>query len=226
MIRFPKKRLFGLVGVPRAGKDAVSKFLKETRDFAVLAFADRIKEEYGISKEDFEVLKVTGDIDRIRQELWDFSQSKKEKDPLYFVRKVIQEAINKDKSAVITDIRTPEEVDAFLHFDYGYEAKDIRKIYYISSSPQPLIDDFDENGTLIDSKLPIELIASMLENGQVRLIENNKEDGLFYFNRHLDNLFFEEDIMDLPDCYMGNSSKWRSMVSSYLSQFDVIQRRT
>jgi len=222
MIGFPIKRIFRLIGVPRAGKDSVAKYLQETRGFATLAFADRIKEEFGISKEDFELAKISGDIARVRQELWDFSEEKREKDPLYFVRRVMEDAIKSTKSVVITDIRTPEELDAFRY--YKENSHTIRRVYYVSKSDKPLVDDFDEEGGLLNSKLSIELMTYCLENREISLIQN-KESGLYYLNKYLDNFFLEEDIMDIPE-HTGDSITRRSMVSKYLSQFEVSQRRT
>src|SRR5690242_14178452 len=117
MVVFPKKRIFGLIGAPRSGKDTVANYLQETRNFGAMAFADKIKEEFGISKEDFEAAKIAGNIEDLRKKLWDFSAVKKKIDPLYFIKKVMDEANSYQKSTVITDIRTLDELEAF--FNYG-----------------------------------------------------------------------------------------------------------
>jgi len=73
MIAFPFKRIYGLVGAMRTGKDSVANFLIETRGFKQIAFADQIKEEFGISKEDFEAAKIAGNIEELRSTDFAFS---------------------------------------------------------------------------------------------------------------------------------------------------------
>ena len=92
MIDYPHKKIYGLLGAPRAGKDTVAKYLQESRNFVSLAFADKIKEEYGLNKADFESAKISGHIDELRKDLWDFSDSKKKDDPLYFISQVLDDA--------------------------------------------------------------------------------------------------------------------------------------
>jgi hypothetical protein len=214
MIAFPNKRLFGLIGAPRVGKDTVADYLQQTRNFVAFAFADKIKEEYGISKEDFEAAKITGNIDDLRAELWTFSAKMKEKDPNYFVDKVMTDAMECEGSAVITDVRTPEELKAF--FNYGDETL-TRRIYWVRKHiPWEFEDD-----TLHESKLSREMINTNVKEGKIQIIENVAKT-VYYFYRDLDSFFFEEDIVDLSDTEPDSTDrqKQRSIISNYVSQFE------
>ena len=214
MVVFPKKRIFGLIGTPRSGKDTVANYLQETRNFVAMAFADKIKEEFGISNADFEAAKIAGNIEDLRKKLWDFSAIKKTNDPLYFIRKVMKTAIILDKSAVITDIRTMDELESFFSYDIGIYS---RRIYFIQKAG--LNRNEDENGCLLGSRLPMDTILSLIKQDKIRTIYNY-DDGLFKFLCELDNFFFKEDIMDLPTAGK-NDLEWRSLVSDYVTQFDI-----
>lgn len=214
MVVFPKKRIIGLIGVPRSGKDTVANYLQETRNFATMAFADKIKEEFGISNADFEAAKIAGNIEDLRQKLWDFSAKKKASDPLYFIRKVMRNAIDSYDSVVITDIRTPDEMESFLRYDTDMY---VRRIYFVQKTGLEI--DADDKGCLLGTKLPFSLITPLQEEDKIRNIYNTNE-GLFKFLCELEKFFFKEDIMDLPPAGV-NDFKWRSLVSDYLSQFDV-----
>jgi len=219
MIEFPQKRIWAIIGKSRSGKDTVAKYLQETRGFASYAFADKIKAEFGISKGDFEISKINGQAEQIRKDLWEFSDSKTSKDSLYFVRKILDDINNSNLSAIITDIRTPEEFNAFFYYDYDTTVN--RRVFYISSSNSPLVDDF-ENSILKDSRLPIELISQSIQDGSIQYLLNNK-NSIFYFYQYLDSLFFKEDVIDLHDIKQ-NFNEWRSMATDYLNQFTIIQK--
>lgn len=125
MIYFPFKRLIGMVGIPRSGKDTVAKFLEENYGFKRMAFADKIKEEFGLDHLRFKELKKSGQDAVVRKELWQFSAKKKKSDPLYFIKKVMKDFEDGEKSVVITDIRTYDEWNAV-------EAVDGAKIFMIT----------------------------------------------------------------------------------------------
>jgi len=217
MIAFPKKRIFGLIGAPRSGKDSVAKFLEETRGFVSLAFADQIKDEFGISKEDFEAAKIAGNIEELRQKLWDFSAKLKQQDPLHFIRSVMQKAARLEKSVVITDIRTEDELNSF----YGLEKTNdmIRRVYYVTTSAA---GNFSGD-VLAGSKLPMALLCKYAQAGseaEMYCLSNHRQDGLFYFHQELDQFFFREDVKDL----LHNSAE-KEIVENYLFQYDVRQER-
>ncbi|MFA5024049.1 MAG: hypothetical protein WC523_03795 [Patescibacteria group bacterium] len=209
MIRFPSKRIYGLIGPPRAGKDAVAQYLKETRGFVILAFADQIKQEFGISKEDFESAKISGNIEKIRQDLWDFSADMKKKDPNYFIHSLMERA-EKEQSVVISDVRTEDELDAIYSNKFP-----IKRAYYIMDSERN-----DTDGEFIKgSKIKAQIIDKHIDaDKDMRLIINNKK-GLFYFYQELDRFFFNEDVGDM----LSNESEIKA-VRSYLQQFNVWQK--
>lgn len=211
MIVFPFKRIFGLVGAPRAGKDSVAKFLEETREFKAVAFADRIKEEFGITKEDFEAAKIAGNIEELRDRLWEFSAQKKKVDPLYFINLVVNDTLASEHSTVITDIRTQEELEA---------VQSIGRVYWVSHVAR---GDEDESGMLCGSKLNFNNLMNQLhKESTIRLI-NNDDRGLFRFYKRLDKFFFMEDIMDLSDSPSDKYHKQekRGAMMSYMEQFEV-----
>lgn len=214
MIAFPKKRIFGLIGAPRSGKDSVAKYLEETRGFASLAFADQIKEEFGISKEDFEAAKIAGNIEELRQKLWDFSAKLKQQDPLHFIRSVMQKAVNSNESVVITDIRTEDELNAFYDLE---KTKEIRRIYYVITGEK----HFDGN-MLAGSKLSKDTLLKHMAASSTREMYYlpNMTNGLFYFHQELDQFFFREDVKDL----LHNRIE-QDTVEQYLFQYDIRQIR-
>jgi hypothetical protein len=210
MIWFPHKRIFGLIGQPRAGKDEVAKYLSDTRNFEILAFADQIKEEFGVSKEEFEAAKIAGNIEALRKKLWDFSDKIKEEDPLHFINNIINKTIGLSKSVVITDIRTQDELEKFYSLPNA-------RVYFI------IRDDIFvyKNDLLTGSKLPAKLIETYLTGETIcdmRTIKNI-ENGVYYFHRELDDFFFKEDIKDLL-----HSSTEQDVVR-YLGQYDIRQVR-
>ena len=210
MIGFPFKRVFGLIGGMRVGKNEVANFLTETRGFEQLAFADQVKDEFGISKCDFEAAKIAGNIEELRNKLWSFSAEKKKNDPEYFIKKVIKRAMDSNKSVVITDIRTPEEFNALLSIKNS-------RIYWVHDSSFNG-GEFDENHLLSGSKLPEKMIVdyACLEEIKYKIesIFNNKS-GLYSFYKYLDKFFFMEDTKDIlgePDI---------KTLSIYINQFDI-----
>lgn len=222
MTPFPKKRIYGLIGPPRSGKDTVAYFLQETRDFAPMAFADRIKEEFGLDKAAFEAAKIAGNIEELRQKLWDFSAQKRATDPEYFIRLVMEAAVITQQSVVITDIRTEDEFNALFKYS---PANTVTRVYAVL----PTTSDAFENGLMIGSKLNKDWCFRMFEDGKINRIWN-ESNGLYAFHKELDKYFFTEDIMDLldsqDDYHSSNLSTkiWKSMVSKYISHFDVRQR--
>ena len=223
MIKFPYKRIIGLLGVPRSGKNTVAKYLQESRNFATMAFADKIKEEYGITKEDFEAAKITGDIEKLRQDLWDFSASKKKKEPLYFIDKVIKDALNLTQSVIITDIRTINELDCFLAIPVN------KRIYWIIRGM--LKNQFNESNILKGSKLKEIDIFKGTRKPFIYMLKNNF-NGSYKLIKYLEQFFFKEDIIDLVGS-SGDSSeydkhiknkKWMTIASDYISQFSIGER--
>jgi hypothetical protein len=231
MVKYPNKRIFGLIGAPRSGKDTVARYLQESRDFASVAFADKIKEEYGISNEDFEAAKITGEINRLRQELWDFSAEKKKDDPEYFIRLVMEEAATTERSIVVTDIRTEDEFNALFKY---LPADIVKRVYMVgeSAATWESINGGLANYKIKDSKLSRDFYFSQYFAGKIRTIEN-KVKGLHRYFLYLSNFFFKEDIMDLVgpssdssdyDKQTYHNEMWRNIISNYISQFDIIER--
>jgi len=233
MVSFPNKRVYGLIGAPRSGKDTVARYLQESRNFASVAFADKIKEEFGITNEDFEAAKITGEIGRLRKELWDFSARKKKDDPEYFIRLVMEEAAETKRSIVVTDIRTEDEFNAL----FKYLPADIVKRVYIVGESAATWEPYPNNKfdyKIKDSKISRDFYCIQKNSKQkIRCIVNNR-DGLYKFYSYLSNFFFKEDIMDLVgpssdtsddyDKQIYYNEMWRKIISSYISQFDIIER--
>jgi len=213
MIAFPFKRIFGLIGAPRVGKDSVAQFLQESREFRPMAFADKIKEEFGVSNEDFEAAKIAGNIEELRQKLWDFSAEKKRAKPGYFIDKVTKAIVNSKESVVVTDIRTQDELEAIKEID--------GRIYWVVGKG---IQSVGESGLLLGSKLFLTFLVEEAQTNRIRVI-NNDVKGLFRFFQHLENHFFQEDIMDLSDSpYDKQTDEKRRAMLSYLDQFEVRSR--
>lgn len=233
MINYPHKRIFGLIGAPRSGKDTVARYLQESRNFVAFAFADKIKEEFGVSKEDFEAAKISGDIEQLRQKLWDFSAQKKLEDPQYFIRLVMEEVANTEESVVITDIRTEDEFYAL--FQYA-PAELITRVYMVgeSATSWESVDGSFSNYRIVGSKISKDFCNK--QRNRIRNIYNNKSKGLHLFYRKLEKFFFKEDIMDLsspaetPDEDPGQDDKsytidrWRSIMSEYISQYEIREK--
>jgi hypothetical protein len=232
MVKYPNKRVFGLIGAPRSGKDTVARYLQESRNFASMAFADKIKEEYGITNEDFETAKITGEIDRLRKELWDFSARKKQDNPEYFVKLVMEETVKIERSIVITDIRTENEFNALFKY---LPADIIKRVYIVKESAetweQTNPGKYPGEYKIKDSKISKEFYCNQIVKQRIRGIDN-KKNGLYKFYQYLSNFFFKEDIMDLvgpsdlldPDKQIYNNEMWRNIVSDYISQFDILER--
>lgn len=213
MIAFPFKRIFGLIGAPRVGKDSVAQFLQESRGFRPMAFADKIKEEFGVSNEDFEAAKIAGNIEELRQKLWDFSAEKKRAKPGYFIDKVTETIIDSKDSVVVTDIRTQDELEAITEVG--------GRIYWVVGKD---LQSTGESGLLLGSKLFLSFLVDEAKANRVRILKNDVK-GLFRFFQHLENHFFQEDIMDLSDSPSDKQSdnKHRTMLS-YLDQFEARSR--
>ena len=234
MVNYPYKRVFCLLGAPRSGKDTVARYLQESRNFASMAFADKIKEEYGVSKEDFETAKITGEIDRLRKELWNFSAEKKKNDPKYFIRLVMEEAAKIERSIVVTDIRTEDEFNAL--FEY-LPANIIKRVYVVRESAETwekINEGYPGEYKIKDSKISKDFFCRQITKQRIRRIDNDR-NGLYKFYLYLSNFFFKEDIMDLvgpsgdlldpdPDKQIYYNKMWREVVSDYISQFDIIER--
>jgi hypothetical protein len=216
MINFPYKKIYGVLGADRAGKNTVANYLQETRNFATFAFADKIKQEFGISKEDFEASKIAGNIEDLRQKLWDFSASKREKDPFYFIRKVINDTIYSDNSVIITDIRTMDEMNAFFDMDTGFH---IKKLYLIKDEAELKPDD---EGNFSGTKLPFDRILGLIGDNKIKTLIN-RNNGLFNFLGELDKFFFIEDVLDLAG-FGYNTGGQKRIMSDYLSQFNVSKK--
>lgn len=108
---------FGLIGAPGAGKDdVVAHVLQFQYGFTRFAFADLVKISYyresGITDSYFKSCRGTAEEARIRKELWAYSDRvRKELGSTFFIDQVIDE-MQHHMDAVITDIRTEEELDA------------------------------------------------------------------------------------------------------------------
>lgn len=210
-----------MIGAPRAGKDVVASFLQETRNFASFAFADRVKEEFGISKEDFEAAKIAGNIKELRDKLWAFSAEKKKDDPEYFIRLVMERAISTEESVVITDIRTEDEFLALFKYS---PANTLPRIYMVQANGEKSF----ENDMLLESKLSRDFLFKHKKH--IRPVYNFKDkEGVYAFYKRLENVYFTEDIMDLPqaqDDYDSKNynTKYKSIVSNYVSQFQIRQK--
>jgi len=213
MIGFPFKRVYGLIGSPRDGKNSVAQFLEETRGFTSLAFADQIKEEFGIKKEDFEAAKISGEIDKIRKALWDFSEKKTKNNPSYFISSVMQRVSDLDGSVVITDIRTMDELCAIIGYKCSFN--EVKMSYFVSRD----FENSFKNGMLCESKLSQETILGGIEDCTISRINNNRS-GLFYFYRDLDSFFAKEDLKHL----LPYNRSWRESIDEYLKQFVITQR--
>lgn len=111
------KLLIGLVGPANSGKDMVASYLTTHKDFKRFAFADRIKREYfadaGYSEERFKHVRGTPEEEEMRCGLWAYSDRvRAEKGDLHFVKLVMEEVAAWPGHAVITDIRTADELTA------------------------------------------------------------------------------------------------------------------
>lgn len=106
----------GLIGAPGAGKDDIAAHVLVNKyGFVRFAFADLIKECYysesGITDSYFKSCRGTPEEERIRKELWAFSDKMRGKmGKMYFVDQVIDEMKNHE-NAVVTDIRTEDELE-------------------------------------------------------------------------------------------------------------------
>lgn len=209
---FPFKRIYGLIGGLRVGKDVVANFLSETRNFTQMAFADQIKDEFGISNEDFEAAKIAGNIEELRNKLWNFSAEKKKNNSRYFIDKIINKAEISKNSVIITDIRTPEEFQAFS------DIKTIlKRIYWVKCE---CLEDFDHDGYLVGSRLSKNMIMEFIKNkkSQLHYVYNNK-NGLYNLYQYLDKFFFAEDLIDLYN-YPG----YEKNIHLYIDNFEVKQK--
>lgn len=111
------KILIGLVGPANAGKDMVASHLAQHKDFKRFAFADRIKQEYfaeiGYTDARFKAARGTPEEEEMRRGLWNYSdRTRAQQGDLYFVRLVMDEVGAHAGNAVITDIRTADELSA------------------------------------------------------------------------------------------------------------------
>ena len=220
MILYPEKRIWGLIGAPRSGKHTVAKFLQETRNFASYAFGDKIKEEFGIGIDEFDAAKSTDKIDGLRKKLWEFSAIKRDKDPLYFIRKVMDDVKENPNSCIIVDIRTQDELKSF--FDNNGS-----KIYFVMDFDNGKID-IDENGYMTESRIHRSDISGLARKGRLKHIHNHSKSGIFKFLKELEQLFFMEEIMDLSDSPRDKPEpeqiQQRLMLKEYIAQFNIIEK--
>jgi hypothetical protein len=112
-----KRLLIGLVGPANAGKDMVASYMESYKDFKRFAFADRIKQEYyaaaGLDEDRFKQVRGTPEEAEMRRGLWDYSdRMRAEKGDLHFVNLLMAEVEKHGGNAIITDIRTPDELAA------------------------------------------------------------------------------------------------------------------
>lgn len=213
MINMYGNKIYGLIGAVRSGKDSIANFLTETRGFKQMAFADQIKEEFGISKEDFEAAKIAGNIEELREKLWEFSAAKREKNPFYFIRKVIDKATSHEGSVIITDIRTEDEIYAFFKMVSGSSQR-LKRVYWVRGNFE---SEFDSKGQINGSKLHEKKVTNYLMNPDFDLkCVWNYANGLYAFHQYLDKFFFTEDIEDL-----WNNPMLKERIKVYLEQFEI-----
>ena len=214
MLYFPYKRLYILIGSPRSGKDVIAKFLQESRNFEAFAFADKVKEEFGISKEDFEAAKISGDIEELRRKLWEFSEEKRAENPLYFVNKVLDDVAQAQNSVVITDVRTPTEYNQALYGKHDIcNNFSIREAFWV-------IKGNIENQFIKEQLKDSHLSRKFLEqpNGKIYKI-HNKYNALHKFIGDLEAFFLTEDIIQL-----NKKSYDRDAIAEYANNFVVREK--
>jgi len=224
MLKYPFRRVWGLFGPPRIGKNEVANFLTETRGFRQFAFADKIKEEFGITNADFETAKISGDIKKLRKELWEFSAEKKKNNPNYFVDMVIDDAKSSKMSVIITDVRTTAEWNEIFNAKFNDTPLSPR-IYVVGPVSGFWEEEDDGELYLRGTKITNRFYWSNI--GQTRHIHNDRV-GLFRFYQKLEEFFFTEDISDLTDYlnknrYLGIGNS-REEISNYISQFNVKEK--
>lgn len=133
--------IIGLIGAPGAGKDDVVAYVLQSQyGFKKFAFADQIKScyynEINITDEYFKSCRGTPEEQKIRKGLWEFSDKMRaEHGPMYFIDPVIS-AVQKNNKAVITDIRTQDELVRVV------EISDL--ILMVVRDPMCLFDKSDE----------------------------------------------------------------------------------
>jgi len=112
-----QKVIVALVGALEAGKDTLAQHLVERHDFRRFAFADEIKRNYyaasGYSEEKFKAARGAPLEREIREGLWKHSDRvKSERGSLYFVDLLVGAISDCKQPAVVTDIRTQDELCA------------------------------------------------------------------------------------------------------------------
>jgi dephospho-CoA kinase len=110
------KTIIALAGPLGAGKDTFARHLVDRHGFRRFAFADEIKRRYyaatGHSEEEFKEGRDTSLEDEIRKGLWQYSDhAKAEFGSLYFVKALVDAVREFHGHAVVTDIRTMDELD-------------------------------------------------------------------------------------------------------------------
>ncbi len=208
-ILYPFKRVYGLIGAPRSGKDLIANFLVETRGFTKIAFADQIKLEFGISDADFDAAKSTGSDLELRNKLWDFSAEKKKNDPEYFIRTVINKINALQESVVVTDIRTQDELRAFYGVPLVRQTS-AGKLFLVTKNGQYVAS----SGHIAGSKILESDLQDYFDTGKCQRIVNN-DSGLCDFYQHLDEFFFMQDIVNLSN---------KLQLLNYLRQFNITRK--
>ena len=160
--------------------------------------------------------KVSGKIEQIRKDLWNFSAEKKKINSLYFVEKVIEQACVETRSVVITDVRTIDELDAVSNLNI----EDVMtRVYMVVRGKM-----FDDNGKIFGSEIDDKTIAAYEAKESLRYIMNDGKfgegGGLYKFLRTLEKYFFIEDIADM---FEANYTS-RELIRLYVKQFDVIEK--
>jgi hypothetical protein len=177
------KLLIGLVGPANSGKDMVALYLTKHKNFKRFAFADRIKKEYfanaGDSEEKFKAARGTPEEEEMRRGLWNYSDRiRREKGDLHFVNLVMADMAACSGNAVITDIRTPDELAAVRRAG-GIIALIVR---------HDLISPADD-ARIPDSRLTFGDLSSE------DLVFRNTGDGLALAHRKLD-MFYRECVLE------------------------------
>jgi hypothetical protein len=151
----------GLIGAPGSGKDdVVAHVLCNKYGFIKFAFADQIKKcyynEIGITDEYFKSCRGTPEEEKIRKGLWEFSDKMREEHGHdFFIDPVIKNVV-KTNNAVITDIRTKDELIASV----GLKPK----IIIITRNYNPTEVEFYHN-MFPETRIPNRWIYSFLQKG-------------------------------------------------------------
>lgn len=179
----------GLLGAPKAGKDAFASCLVE-KGYTRLAFADQIKEEYykvsGFSEHDFKAGSFETE-NKIRKDLWKYSANAIENHgDFYFIEPVINRAL-RSRPFIITDIRTTDEL-------YSVQKIGTVKVFWIIRDYFNTVREAWKYGVIPGTKIPLSITGKF-----VKFFNEYKDlDGLY---RAIYKFLEEEKYMLEDDPY-------------------------